>query len=305
MAGNNGFVAGIGKTNVDLLYSGVSRIPQEGEEIYSSDFSMQLGGGIPATMIHLSRLGINSKIVTELGEDYLSSFAKQRFCENGAEPINIYNGKKIPINITTAMITEKDRAFMSYGRQNSITDDMLEKAYKACENAKIVEMQVGEYFPVYEKLKQNGSILVFDCGFDENMSLKTYEKYLKLADYYTPNQKEAMMMTNTDSPEKAAFVLSDYFENVVVKLDKNGCLGLRNGKCFKIKEIEEYRLVDSTGAGDAFLGGFIYGIFHGYDFEDCILLGNITGGHCVTSVGCLSAYTDEKLLLNMYNKYKK
>lgn len=305
MAGNNGFIAGIGKTNVDLLYSGVSRIPQEGEEIYSSDFSMQLGGGIPATMISLARLGLKTKIVTELGEDYLSSFAKLRFTEDGAEPINVYDGKKIPINITTAMITKNDRAFMSYGRQNSVTDDMLERAYKACENAKIVEMQVGEYFPVYEKLKQNGSILVFDCGYDENMSLKTYEKYLNLADYYTPNQKEAMMMTNTSSPEKAALVLSDYFENVVVKLDSSGCLGMKAGECFKIKAIEEYQKVDSTGAGDAFLAGFIYGLYHGYDFQDCILLGNITGGHSVTAVGCLAAYTDEKLLLKMFDKYKK
>lgn len=304
MDGNKSFVAGIGSTNVDILYSGLPRLPEKGEEICSEEFSLQLGGGVPATMIGLGRLGLSAKIATELGKDMFSLFAKEQFEKNGVSPLNLYDGDKIPLNITSAMITPDDRTFVTYGKHPIPTDKTLQMAYEMCKGAKIVEMQKDEYLPVYKKLKEDGTILVFDTGFDETMSLETYKDFLTIADYYTPNRKEAMLITGTDTPEKAAMVLTDYFEKVTVKLDKGGCIGIENGNMFVVPSIEEYRLKDSTGAGDAFLCGFIYGIYKNRSLYDSILFGNITGGRCVTEVGCLSAYTDEKTLLEVFEKYR-
>ena len=47
------FCAGAGATNVDLLYKGFPRLPKLGEELYCDEFSLQLGGGLPATLINL------------------------------------------------------------------------------------------------------------------------------------------------------------------------------------------------------------------------------------------------------------
>lgn len=306
MAGNDAFVAGIGSTNIDLLYSGMERLPNEGEEVYSKNFSLQLGGGIPATMITLGRLGIKTKIATELSEDIFSSFAKSEFEKNGVSPLNLYTGGGIPLNITTAMITARDRTFMSYGKGNPEADDYtLKKAYDMCCGAKIVAMQTGSFLPVYKKLKEDGVVIVFDCGWDETMSLESYKEYLEIADYYTPNQKEALKITNSKTPLEAAQKLSEYFEKVVVKLDKNGCLGLENGKSFCVPPINEFKHIDSTGAGDAFLAGFIYGLYNEKSLYDSILYGNITGGKCVTAVGCLSAYVNKNELALYFDKYKK
>ena len=79
-------------------------------------------------------------------------------------------------------------------------------------------------------------------------------------------QKEALKITDTDTPEKAADVLSNYFEKVIVKLDKDGCLGMENGKKFYVSQVDDFKHVDSTGAGDAFLAGFIYGLYHEKSF---------------------------------------
>ena len=303
MAGNKDFVAGIGSTNIDLLYSGLEKLPNEGEEIYSKDFSLQLGGGVPATLINLGRLGIPAKIATELGDDMFSRFAAEQFNKHGVAPRNLCNGTDMPLNITSAMITSRDRTFLSYGNGNvEATASALEKAYEMCRGAKIVIMQVGGFLPVYKKLKSEGTILVFDCGWDENLSLETYKEYLTIAEYYTPNQKEALKITNTDTPEKAAEALSAYFDKVVIKLDKDGCLGMENGKSFIAAPIPDIQCVDSTGAGDAFLAGFIYGLFYDYSFKDCIKFGNITGGKCVEKIGCLSGYATENELLALYKK---
>ena len=83
------FVAGAGATNVDLLYENMPKIPDVGEEIYTNSFSLQLGGGLPATLINLGRLGIEAKIATELGNDIFSEFAKSKFTENKVQPINL------------------------------------------------------------------------------------------------------------------------------------------------------------------------------------------------------------------------
>lgn len=106
------FIAGAGATNVDLLYQGMERIPDVGEELYCKDFDLQLGGGLPATLINLGRLGIETKIATELGTDIFSEFAKDKFLQNGVEPTNLYEGDKIPLNITSAIILPKDRTFL-------------------------------------------------------------------------------------------------------------------------------------------------------------------------------------------------
>lgn len=299
------FIAGAGATNVDLLYQGMERIPDVGEELYCKDFDLQLGGGLPATLINLGRLGIETKIATELGTDIFSEFAKDKFLQNGVEPTNLYEGDKIPLNITSAIILPKDRTFFTYGKGSIEADDNAkEKFYQIAKDSKITMMQLGGFLDVYKKLHEGGTKLVLDTGWDDDMSFEKYADYLEIADYYTPNQKEAKKISNTSTPEEAAQALTKYFDNVVVKVDKDGCIGIDENSSFFVPSIDEFKNVDSTGAGDAFLSGFMYGLFYDKPLKECVLLGNITGGKAVTKVGALSAYNTEQELLNYFEKYK-
>lgn len=292
------FIAGAGSTNVDLLYQGFDRLAGVGEELYCKDFSLQLGGGLPATLINLGRLGIETKIATELGNDIFSNFAKEKFIENGVTPTNLYEGEKIPLNITSAIILPKDRTFYSYGKGTIEPDEKaMETFYTIATGSKICMMQLGGFLPVYKKLKEEGTILVLDTGWDDEMSFEKYDEYLSVADYYTPNRKEALRITGTDNEKDAAYALKKYFDRVVVKVDADGCIGIDGDDYFFCPSIEEFKNVDSTGAGDAFLAGFMYGLFYDYPLKDCIEYGNITGGKAVTAVGALSGYVTEKELL--------
>lgn len=292
------FIAGAGSTNVDLLYQGFDRLAGVGEELYCKDFSLQLGGGLPATLINLGRLGIETKIATELGNDIFSNFAKEKFIENGVTPTNLYEGERIPLNITSAIILPKDRTFYSYGKGTIEPDEKaMETFYNIATGSKICMMQLGGFLPVYKKLKEEGTILVLDTGWDDEMSFEKYDEYLSVADYYTPNRKEALRITGTDNEKDAAYALKKYFDRVVVKVDADGCIGIDGDDYFFCPSIEEFKNVDSTGAGDAFLAGFMYGLFYDYPLKDCIEYGNITGGKAVTAVGALSGYVTEKELL--------
>ena len=161
-------------------------------------------------------------------------------------------------------------------------------------------------FNVYKKLKEIGCTLVLDSGWDDNMSLEQYQDYLKLADYYLPNRKEALKITGKSTIEEAVKVLSDFFEDVTIKLDRDGCYHFnRIDKSSRlIHTIPVEKAVDSTGAGDAFLSGFLYGLVKGESISKCISYGNVMGSACVQEIGCLGASVNEKELIELsrYNE---
>ena len=297
------FIAGAGATNIDLLYENMPKIPDVGEEVYTNSFSLQLGGGLPATLINLGRLGIDARIATELGNDMFSVFAKEQFEKNNVSPTNLYSGNDIPLNITSAIILKNDRSFITYGKGKIDPDDKAkEEFYSIAKGAKICLMAPGGFLEVYKKLKSEGTVMVLDMGWDDDLTFEKYSELLSIADYYTPNQKEALKITGCNNAKDAAYALKKYFDKVVVKVDKDGCIGIDGDEYFFCPSLEQYKNVDSTGAGDAFLAGFTYGLFHDYRLKDCIEFGNITGGKAVTAVGALSAYVNEKELLEIKNK---
>ena len=295
------FVGAFGKLNVDLLYSGMPRIPNEGEEIYSKDFKVCLGGGLPATMINCSRLGVPAKIGTFLGDDMFSQFAKSELIKSGTQ-YEIFESINYPLNVTSAIITSTDRTFVSYGGTETYSDEMLEKIYNSLKGAKVVAMQE-KIIPVYKELKKDGTILVLDTGYSEDMSIEKHKELIEVADYYTPNIDETEKLTGTKDYKAALKILHEYFEKPVVKLGKLGCAGFDNDY-FVVDNIDEFSCVDATGAGDAFLSGFIYGLYNDFDFRKCILAGNITGGKCVTGVGCLTEYITKNEIKDYLEKYQ-
>ena len=294
------FVAAFGKLNIDLLYSGMPRIPNEGEEIYSKDFRVCLGGGLPATMINCSHLGIPAKIGTFLGDDMFSQFAKCELIKSGTK-YEVFESINYPLNVTSAIITGTDRTFVSYGGTETYSDQMLEKIYNSLKGAKVVAMQE-KIIPVYKELKKDGTVLVLDTGYSDDMSFEKHKDLIEIADYYTPNIDETEKLTGTRDYKEALKILGEYFQNPIVKLGKLGCAGY-DKDYFVVDNIDEFKCIDATGAGDAFLSGFIYGLYNDFDFRKCILVGNITGGKCVTGVGCLTEHINEKEIGKYLKKY--
>lgn len=291
--------AGVGRLNVDLIYHGLARLPQEGEEVYSDGFYMGLGGGIPGSLVSLCRLGADVRLGSWLGEDYVSQFALACLKQEGITPINLYKGEGKPVNITSAMVTPGDRTFVTYGSMAADADPQA--VYDVCKGADFVLMQLGTP-QVYQRLKQEGSTLILDPGYDSEMSIEAYKDYLAIADWYLPNRKEAAAITGQAGYEDAAAVLSQFGGKAIVKLDSGGAYFYQNGKGEIIETVPAQRK-DSTGAGDAFLAGFVYGLAHNYDAKTAIMCGNIAGANCVSDYGCLSARLDSQTLQQRLQKY--
>lgn len=297
------YVAGMGFVNCDILYSGLPAIPEEGTELFSKGFEMKLGGGTPAVLINLARLGVPVSLSTFLGKDMFSEFVRKEIEQEGIEFQNLYTGTGRPVCVTSVMITPKDRTFTSHIDQVTISKEQEQRIYESFRNASLILMGPGMH-DMYRKIKKENpeTILVMDIGWDPKMSLKRCEESMRMADYFTPNSKEAMQLTGTDTPEDALEVLSGYFEKAIVKLGEKGCLLKENGKVTLIPPLPEIASADATGAGDAFMSGFFYGLYYHYNIKECIALGNVMGGKCVEKVGCLTARVTEKELLGEAKK---
>lgn len=87
--------------------------------------------------------------------------------------MNIYKGSSIPLNITSAIILKDDRSFITYGKGSIEPDDEAKESfYNMAHGAKICLMQPGGFIEVYKKLKSEGTLMVLDMGWDENMSVE-------------------------------------------------------------------------------------------------------------------------------------
>ena len=293
------YIAGIGRVNCDLLYGGMPALPEEGTEVFSESFDLKLGGGVPAVMVSLHRLGVPVRLSTFLGKDQFSAFAQNELKKSGVPYENLYTGDKMPVTVTSVMITKEDRTFASYQDEISITKAMEERIYETLSGASIACMHIG-WLDLFTRLKKEKPELklILDFGWDSAASVKELEPYFRLADYYTPNLKEALKITGASTPEAAADVLSAYFEIPVIKLGGEGCLVRCDGENRIIPPLPDVKPVDATGAGDAFFAGFLYGLYHEKDILSCVRYGNVMGGRCVENIGCLTSYVSEEQLLS-------
>lgn len=294
------FAGAVGLINCDLLFSGVPRLPREGEEIFSRGFQVAFGGGVPAIMLSLSRLGVPARLGTYLGTDLFSDFARRELDASGVAWRNLYEGDGVPLTVTAVAVTRRDRTFLSSTAAPRASRDLPEKAYEVMRGAKVVRMGMsGALQPVYRRLKDEGAALVLDTGWDEDMSLDKFAPFLELADYYLPNRVEALRLTGERTIERAAEKLSKYFSQTVVKLDGEGCYLLQNNRGAFVSPLPDVDFRDATGAGDAFCAGFMYGLYHGRDFVECARLGNVMGGLCVQEIGCVTRVVREEELLSL------
>lgn len=283
-------VSVISPLTIDCIYGSVPRYPQNGEELYAGQFEITLGGGPCVMAFRLNNMGVPVKIGTFLGNGTLSDLAGN-LCNRLAFPNvhNFYSGKKEPVIFSSVFTTAEDRGILTYN--SGVDEDILsdEEIYNFLKGSRIC---VPPNRPeVLKTLHQDGTKIVYDVHWQEGQTLEKYKEVLKYVDIFTPNAKEAMTLTKTTTPEDALMCLVNYTNQPIVKLGKNGC-------CTKIGRNVRYfiapnvKCVDTTGAGDNFLAGLVFGMYKGKNIEECIKLANIAGALSTTEYGCYGAHYD-------------
>ncbi len=149
-----------------------------------------------------------------------------------------------------------------------------------------------EFEPLFRTLKQKTRAKIFlDTGASPRVAPRALKGFLPYVDYFVPSYEEAVSITGRKTPEAIveAFKKAGAPNVVGVKLAERGCYISDGKKARYVKACPVKNVVDATGAGDAFVAGFVAGALRGLDPFSSARLANAVAASCVSAVGASTA----------------
>jgi sugar/nucleoside kinase (ribokinase family) len=289
-------VVHIGPYFCDLIITGLPDLPHLGSEIYGTEMQMAPGGAFNTTYA-LHRLGLKTGWVTDFGTDFFSQFVLAKLKELGIDPTFFRMHTHDLCALSVAFSYSHERGFISYTDSCEPWDllTILRDHRPRC-----VLLGGLEYSPDFLEFaaaaRQMGSKLFMDCQHREaTLQTPGVVEALRAVDTFMPNQCEACKLTGLPDVEAAARQLAEMTPLVVVKLGAQGALAVQGEQVVHIPGIHVESVVDTTGAGDCFNAGFLYGYLRGESLESCLRYANLLGGISVTGHGVSQMPTREQV----------
>ena len=144
----------------------------------------------------------------------------------------------------------------------------------------------------FRRCKEMGKVTVLDVAWNANGNWReVMGDCLRYVDYFLPSYDEACEICGmTDVSEISRELISMGAKSVVVKMGEEGCFVLEGADSvgYMVPALTGIDVVDTTGAGDAFCSGFLYGLSEGFAIKEAARFGCATGAVCVTAFGATS-----------------
>jgi sugar/nucleoside kinase (ribokinase family) len=281
----------IGDANIDLVVVGCNQIPQPGQEIFVDNMMMHVGGGAALFTIALAKLGLDVAFDGVLGDDGYGHYIRDRFTGYGIDTRMIRTSETSRTGITIAINPEQDRSFITYvGSNAEMHVEELDVAQIALGKHVHVTGYRGrrnhvEFVEMAKRLKEAGVTLSCDVGWDD-----TGEWYsgifelMQYVDVFLMNETEALHYTGLEQIDESLSYMSGFCRHIVVKLGPKGAAAMKDGLQTSSPGFS-VAVIDTTGAGDSFNAGYMYGFLTGLDVETCLLYGNVCGALSVGAYG--------------------
>ncbi|WP_085522764.1 carbohydrate kinase family protein [Tuberibacillus sp. Marseille-P3662] len=276
-----------GTISVDVIFSSIPKMPSSGEEVYCGRFEFTCGAAFN-TAVALARLGLNVAMAAPIGNDFLSEFIMNHLKAEGISTEHMKHFDQPLQTLSVALNYEGDRSFISYEDQiqDFNPEDYINTLVETVDARVLHICAKEETKSTIRTAKQRGMTVVLDVGWDESW-LKDPElkEIIKMGDLFTPNLKEALVITGETDAEKALEALNKLnSNNVIIKLGEDGALFKKEGVVTKVPSSKR-DVVDTTGAGDVFSAGLLTGLLKDFELEEAVRLGNFCGGCSVEGMG--------------------
>jgi ribokinase len=284
-------VIGFGALNVDSLLK-VDKIAAAEEESFIHDYTESCGGSAANTVVGLSRLGCKVGFIGKVANDREGNIQIACFKAEGVDTSGITQTTNGHSGLVMGFVDRKGaRAlYINPGVNDLIEPREIKWEYVSQTSFLHLSSFVGEKsFRAQKKLV--GSLpdsvkISFDPGsIYAEKGFAAIEPIIRSSYVVMPNALELELLTGEAEYSKGAAQLIEMgVEIVAVKLGDKGCY-LTNGQEKKIIQPYKVKAVDTTGAGDAFNAGFLYGLINDKTLAECGQLGNFVASKSVTMMG--------------------
>jgi ribokinase len=284
-------VIGFGALNVDTLLK-VDKIAGAEEESFIRDHTEACGGSAANTIVGLARLGCKVGFIGKVADDHEGNLQINCFNAEGVNTDGIIHSPKGKSGVCLGFVDKKGaRAlYINPGVNDTIEPRELKWEYVSQTEILHLSSFVGEKsFRAQKKVLSSlpeGVKISFDPGsLYAHKGFSTIEPIIQNSFVMMPNAIELELITGeSDIPKGAAMLIGMGVKIVAVKLGDKGCY-VTNGEEKKTIQPFKVPVIDTTGAGDAFNAGFLYGLIHNKTLAECGRLGNFVAAQSVTKMG--------------------
>ena len=297
-------IAVIGSSNMDIV-TYIDQIPGPGETRLAHDFHLAGGGKGANQAVAAARLGADVLFVAVTGDDLFGEAVRRDYEAAGIDTRYVFVEKGTPTGNAVIPVEDsgQNRILVTKGANALLTPEKIQQAASAIETCSLIVLQLEipleSIYAVLELGKREGiPVLLNPAPANPDLSLEM----ACLATYFVPNESELAILTGmptgTVDEIKAAArsLLARGMKKIIVTMGSRGSLYLTSDH-EEIIETTKVRAVDSTGAGDAFIGCFAAELAEGVPTIDALKRASKYAALSVTKKGTQDSYlTREEFL---------
>jgi len=282
-------VVTVGEIYIDHVFSGFQNWPLPGEEIFTRNYLRELGGGAAITACSLGRLNRKTAVCGVVGE-VEELWIKRRLEDFHVETEGVrrVHGSS---GVTVSVSVLSERSFYSYAGSNELlgeylaSRDLTQQLQHAAHVHFAVPLERRYAQAVLPALKDAGCTVSLDVGWQP--------------EWY---RKPENLQTGKERPEEVLLGLEQLgFSHVVVKLGADGAAIRTGGRMLQVPS-PDIKVVDTTGAGDAFDAGLIDAVLAGADAEEMLRRAAACGALSTRAAGSLNGLPTRQELEDIHGQ---
>lgn len=303
----------LGDINADIITYPIQKYPEEGKQIIVPKIDLSTGGCACNLAIACARLGVKTRLIGKVGNDVLGNYLLDTLKKVGVDTkIKIDEKENTGITIATGF-KNMSRSFITFkGANNTLSEkdfdleDIKGKIFVITGFNLLNSLRNGVK-KLFEYAQSKGMKTALDPNWDPDGWTKERieEIYglLKVTDWFFPDIDEAREISFTDREMLAITKLLMFGpKTVCLKMGERGCL-LGTKESIKLVNPFSVKPINTTGAGDVFLAGFIKSYLSGKPLEDVVMFSNAAAALSITESG-LNRYPTQRKVIEFMKKVR-
>lgn len=278
----------IGSLNADLVVR-APRFPQPGETISGDDLHTIPGGKGANQAVAAARQGASVAMLGRVGTDGFGDFLLNNLKQN---QVDVSNVQRDNASTGTAIIVVdangQNSIVLSAGANGNVSSADVDHASSLTPGLILLQLEIPTPTVLHaaQFAKANGARVILNPAPAKPLP----DDLIRLADFIIPNETELSLLTGLEVKDSASAeaaakaLLKRGAENVIVTLGSKGALIVSDDR---VMQVDAYQIdvVDTTAAGDAFIGGFASSLLHGLELKDAVRYANACGALAATKFG--------------------
>jgi ribokinase len=291
-------IAVVGSANIDLT-TFTNQFPKPGETIFGQKFDLGFGGKGANQAVAARLCGAEVFMVARVGSDLFGPATIENFRKQGIDPTHVKQVEGLSSGVAPIFVEPngQNRILVVKGANDALQPADVDAAAETLKSADCIVLQfeipVATVYYTIEFARKHGIRCILNPAPAQSVDLGA----LRDLDYFVPNETEAETITGSpvknveDAKKCAEKLVAGGIRRVIITLGANGSLlagrdGSEHVPAFAVN------CVDSTGAGDAFIGSFAVFLGEGVPEKEAVRRANLYAGLSTTGVGTQKSFYD-------------